>query len=281
VRDFLAQVVAWLNIPMGWVGGSILSFIAAMPGWLSNTIISAVTGVILLVVFKYTSNQRAIGRARDEIKANMLALKLFKDSISVTLAAEGGIFRGAFLLLLHSIRPMLVMIVPVCLLLSQLGLWYQKRALLPQEETMVTVTLSARSGEMRPAVNIEQTGAIEVVSGPVRILTEREIVWQIKAIRPGRWRMSFQVDGQQYDKEVVVGEGVRRVSARRPGWHWADILMNPAEEPFGFGSPVESISVDYPARRSWTSGTDWWVGYFLVASMVFAFIFKPIVKVRI
>lgn len=281
MRDFLAQVVAWVNIPMNWAGEGILSFIAVMPGWLSNTIISAVTGVVLLVIFKYTSNQRAIGRARDEIKANMLALKLFKDSISVTLAAEVRIFRGAFLLLVHSIRPMLVMIVPVCLLLSQLGLWYQKRALLPEEETMVTVTLSARSGEMRPAVNIEQTGAIEVVSGPVSILSEREIVWQIKAIKPGISRMSFQVDGQQYDKEIVVGEGVRRVSARRPGWDWAEMLMNPAEKPFGNGSAVEGISVDYPARRSWTSGTDWWVGYFFVASMVFAFIFKPIVKVRI
>jgi uncharacterized membrane protein (DUF106 family) len=281
VRDFAAQLVAWLNVPANWLGDTVLAFIAVLPGWLSNTIISAVTGVILLVIFKYTSNQRAIGKARDDIKANMLALKLFKDSISVTLAAEGHIFRSAFLLLLHSIRPMLVMIVPVCLLLSQLGLWYQYRAFLPQEEATVTMRANIKPGESFPNVDIEPNDAIEVVSGPVRVPVKREIVWQIKSLKEGEHRLIFSADGQRFGKGLVVGGGFSRVSVARPGWDWAQILMNPAENAFAPNSPVRSITIDYPTRHSWTSGADWWLVYFFVASMVFAFIFKPLFKVRI
>ncbi len=89
-----------------------LAPIADMPGWLSNTIIAAIAGPILMLVFKYTSNQDAIGRVRDSIKANLLALKLFKDSIAVTMQSQGRVFISALLLVFHSIRPVLVMLVP-------------------------------------------------------------------------------------------------------------------------------------------------------------------------
>ena len=67
-----------------------------MPGWLSATIVAGVTGVLLLLVFKFTSNQAKIGRVRNEINANLLALKLFKDSTRVSLRAQGRILRGRF-----------------------------------------------------------------------------------------------------------------------------------------------------------------------------------------
>jgi len=107
---FVAQIISWVNVLTNAFGRFFLSPIAVLPGWLSNAIISAVTGVCLLVIFKYTSNQNAIGKIRDNIKANLLALKLFRDSISVTLHAEVRIFKGALLLLVHAIPPMLVMI---------------------------------------------------------------------------------------------------------------------------------------------------------------------------
>jgi len=71
---FIAQIIAWINVPANALGKFFLAPIGMLPGWLSNTIISAVAGVILLIVFKYTSNQSAIGRVRDNIKADMLAL---------------------------------------------------------------------------------------------------------------------------------------------------------------------------------------------------------------
>ena len=76
---FVAKIVSWINVVTNALGRFLLAPIAVLPGWLSNTIISAVAGVFLLVIFKYTSNQRAIGKIRDDIKAHMLALKLFSD----------------------------------------------------------------------------------------------------------------------------------------------------------------------------------------------------------
>ena len=47
----LAQITAWLNAVMNGLGRGLLApLIGALPGWLSNTIVAAVTGVLLLIV---------------------------------------------------------------------------------------------------------------------------------------------------------------------------------------------------------------------------------------
>jgi len=278
---FFAQIIIWVNVLMNAFGRFFLAPIAVLPGWLSNTIISAVTGVFLLVIFKYTSNQRAIGKIRDDIKAHMLALKLFRDSISVTLHAEVRIFKGAFLLLFHAIPPMLVMILPVSLLLAQMSLWYQSRPLLPGELAVMTVKLNDNVEGNWPTVNVEPTSAAEVTVGPVRVLSKGEICWEIKALENGKHHITLNVNRHQIEKDLAIGDGFMRVSSTRPALNWASILMNPAEKPFAPDSIVQSVTIDYPDRLSKTSGADWWLIYFFIASMVFAFISRPFLKVRI
>src|SRR5437660_7334437 len=123
--DILAQIVTRLNGAANALGRFLLAPIGVLPGWLSATIVSAATGVLLLVVFKHTSNQRGIKGVRDDINAHLLALKLVKDSTSVCLRAQGRILLGALRLFVLAVVPMLIMAVPVCLILGQLALWYQ------------------------------------------------------------------------------------------------------------------------------------------------------------
>jgi uncharacterized membrane protein (DUF106 family) len=281
MMSFLAQIITWLNVPLNAVGKLLTVFVAAVPGWLSNTVISAVMGVILLVLWKYTSNQDAIGRVKDNIKANMLALRLFKDSISVTLQAQGRAFKGAGGLLFHAIRPLLVVIVPICLIMAQMALWYQARPLLPGEEALVIMQLNGDIDSAWPDVSIASMPAADVTIDQTRVFTNRQIYWRIKARENGLNNIVFQVDGQQVEKELAIGEGFMRVSLQRPGWHWSDILLHPSEKPFSRDLVVQSVSIKYPDRLSRTSGTGWWLIYFFIASMVFAFIFKPFLKVKI
>src|SRR5690242_6293078 len=96
MTGLLAQIVVWLNALANAVGRPLLSPIAALPGWLSATLVAAVTGVFLLLIFKYTSNQAAIKRVRNDIDASVLALKLFKDATPVVLASQVALIRGAF-----------------------------------------------------------------------------------------------------------------------------------------------------------------------------------------
>jgi hypothetical protein len=276
----LVTVVVWLNAAANALGEWLLLPIALMPGWLSATLIAAVTGIVLLVIFKYTSNQRAIKRVRNGIDASLLALKLFKDSPRVTIEAQGRLLAGAGRLFVLALVPTAVMIVPVTLILGQLSLWYQQRPLEVGEEAVITLALAGDTDTAFPDVKLEPTDAIETTLGPVRVLSKREVCWNIKAKKSGSHHLAFQVGGAAISKELAIGDGFMRVSARRPGWDWSDALLYPAESPFTTDSPVRSINVSYPARRSWTCGTDHWVVYWFVVSLVAAFCLRGTLRVN-
>jgi len=281
VNYLLAALFCRLNIICNTLGAVLLAPLAHIPGWLSNTIISAVMGVVLLVLFKYTSNQKAIGRVRDGVKADMLALKLFKDELPVTFASQGRLFLGAFKLLFYSLCPLAVMILPVVFVLAQMGAWYQLRPLAPGEKTVVTMQLNGSASDDLPPVEIVGLEGAAVTVGPVRIPAQREISWEIEAQKPVRTQIVFAVHDQQVEKDLVIGDGFCRLSPLRPGWKWSDILLFPLEKPFHNDDTVHSISITYPERDSLTCGTDWWVIYFFVVSLICALIFKPFLNVRL
>ncbi len=277
---YIAYFISWLNSGMNFLCEFLKYLIAGLPGWLSITAISAVTGVFLLIVFKHTSNQKAIGCTRDKIKAQLLAMKLFKDFIPVVLKSQVRILVNAFLLLFHSLRPTAVMIIPFSLLLGQLGLWYQARPLKVGEEAVITMQLSGSETDAWPQVILDPSSAIQITTDGVRVFSKREIFWKAEALQAGQHQLTFLVDGQPVEKDLAVGEGFMRVSGKRPGYHIADLFMHPFEKPFDGDSAVQSIQIGYPDRVSKINGTDWWVFYLFIASMVFALALKPVLKVK-
>jgi hypothetical protein len=278
--DVLAQVVVWLNAAANALGVA-LAPLAVLPGWLSATLVAAASGVLLLVVFKYTSHQRAIKAVRNDIQANLLALKLFKDSVPVTLRAQGRILVGAVWLLVLAVGPMLVMVVPVSLLWGQLALWYESRPLKVGEEAVVSLQLGGDTDGRWPEVKLRPTDAVETTVGPVRVRSQRAVYWNIKARAAGYQRLVFEVDGQTADKDLAVGDGFMRVSTQRPGWVWWQALLNPAEQPFAADSRVRGIEIDYPARAGWTCGSGRWMYYWFAVSLVAALCFRRLLNVNV
>jgi hypothetical protein len=279
--DVLTQVIVWLNAGADALGGLVLAPVGWLPGWLSATLVAAATGLLLLVAFKYTSNQRAIKAVRSDIKANLLALKLFKESAAVALRAQGRIGLGALRLMVLAVVPMLAMAVPVALLLGQLALWYQSRPLRVGEEAVITLKLKGDADSSWPQVRLEPTEALEVTVGPVRVFSKREVCWNVRARTAGTHRLTFWVDERAEEKELAVGAGFMRVSISRPDRDWAEVLRHPAEAPLPADSPVQSIDIDYPRRSGWTCGSNSWVIYWFVGSLVAALCLRRVVNVNL
>jgi hypothetical protein len=276
------QIITAINSVTNFLGNLLLEpLITAMDGWLSNSIISAVFGIVILVILKYTLNQRAITAVRDDIKAHMLALKLFKDSIGVTLRAQGRVYRGAFLVLFLYIRPVAVMTIPVLLLMAQMAMWYQKSPLEVGDEALLTLTLNDSFDLKENDVTVVASESFEITTGPIRVLSKNQVYWKIRATQDGYHEIKFSTEVEQFNKDLAVGKGIMRVSTVRPGRQWDQILYNPHEKPFAGNSIVESIKIDYPDRVSKTSGTNWWIAYLFAFSSVVALIFKPFFNVRI
>lgn len=277
----ISQIVEILNRAADGAARLVLAPIGWIPGWLSATLVGVVTGVVMLLIFKYTSNQRAIRRVRSEIKASLLTLSLFRDSVKVGLRAQGRILVCASRLTAYSIVPMAVMLVPMCLLLGQLALWYQARPLRIGEEAVVTVTLSEDAGDVLRELRLASSAAAASTIGPVRVPAKSMVCWSLRALEPGLHELSFETGQGSFRKELAIGDGFLPTSLERPASVWYDMLRHPRERPFASDSPVQSIDVAYPERESWTSGTDSWILYWFIVSLVAALAARPVLKVSI
>ena len=98
---------------------------------------SAVSGVLMTIIFRYTSNQKAIRAAADRTRAMMLRMRLFKDDFEVALQCQAELLKATGKRLLHSLPPMAVMIIPFFLVLTQLALWYEHRPLEAEEASVL------------------------------------------------------------------------------------------------------------------------------------------------
>ena len=276
-----------LNQIANAVGRFLLAPLGFLPEVAGAVIVAVVTGVLMLIAFKYTSHQSAIKQIRNGIKAELLALSLFKDSIAVSLRSQWRIIQGAMKLILISLIPIGCMMIPVTLLLGQLSLWWQARPLQIGEDVVVTLALNENDKTSWPNVTLQTAPAMEITQGPFRIRSRRELCWQLQARAAGYHRLNFLVDGQPVEKELAAGSGTMRVSIQRPGWHLSDILMNPAEAPFQLSSKVNSIRIQYPMDTTWTHGRysslffHSWLVFWFIGSTISAFCFRGILKVNL
>ncbi len=186
----LLPVVLILNRIANWIASILLAPVQWVPGWVSATVIAILSGLGLLLIFKYTSNQQAIRRTRNQIRANVLAISLFRDSIAVSLRCQGNIIRLAMQLMAYAIVPLLLMTTPVVLMLSQLALRYQARPLRVGEEAIVSVRLLKDNDKSVQTIRLAESPSISVVSGPVRSLSKNVVFWNLPA---PAWKSSTDI----------------------------------------------------------------------------------------
>jgi hypothetical protein len=277
----LTQLLIWLNRIANAFGAILLAPVQWLPGWFSATLIGVVTGVVMLIVFKYTSNQSAIKRTRDQIKANMLALSLFRDNLWVSLRCQSRLLFAAVRLVWHALVPMAVLAIPMILILGQLALWYQARPLDIGEESIMTVQFKPDAAEAVDSITLSPSDAATVVTGPVRVPSKNMVCWNVMPTTNGRHVLNFTVDGRSFEKELVVGGAFQPTSLKRPSRDFGDLLLHPREPPFDADSIVQSIEVTYPKRNAFTSGTNTWVIYWFIVSMIAALAAKPLLNVHI
>ncbi len=263
-------------VVLGDVGFGLLAFCSpAVALW----IISALTGILMLVIWRYTSNQDAISDVRRKISANLLASKLFKDNLSVTFRAQRQIIYQALRLLVCSVRPMIIMSIPFVLIMVQIGLRYQFRPAAAGERVDVIVTLRPGVGFTGPESAIELPPGIEAdANDPCRAVGLRTADWRLTAASPGTHVLTFGTGEDRIRVPLSVGEGFERVSAISGGGFW-DRLLFSSEPSFPASSIFESVRVDYDARSTPICGWDvHWLITLLILSIIFALVFKVILK---
>jgi hypothetical protein len=259
-----------------------LPFRQASP-WFGMILISLLTGLLMLFIFRHTSNQEGIRKAKNKIKAHLLELRLYKDNMRVSLKAYGHILLANLKYLSYSAKPMLVMIVPVLLILIQLNLWFGYRSLDVGQEAVLKIKLEEGKNPFQIEIAIEPPAGISVETPALRIEELREIDWRLRALDKGVHTITFRWENQSFPKQVAVEQHrLSKISALKAGSSFFDQMFNPGERPLQKNLGIQSVEVTYPAPGMNLFG--WhihWLIVFFALSIIFGFGLKGFFKVEI
>ncbi|MDA2931050.1 hypothetical protein MYX84_14075 [Acidobacteria bacterium AH-259-O06] len=242
------------------------------PVW-ALVVVSFLCGLLMVWVFGKVSNQEAIRRVKNKIRGNLLGVRLYQHDVRIVLRLQGRILRDTLTYMNYSIIPMLVLIVPLLLIIVQLNLHFSLRPLKPGESAVLKARL-IHTVVLQENISLENPSGVKVETPGVRIDSEGEVAWRIRAQQPGRHLLTVRVGEQTVEKELYVGDRWGAVSALRSN-SLLDLLLYPGEARIDASEKVKSITVQYrPLPISIWGWNVHWLVLFFVLSILVAFIFK-------
>jgi hypothetical protein len=251
--------------------------------WIGFAVVCVATAALMLLAYRYTSNQPAIRITKDRIKAHLLEVRLFRDDPGTVLRAQGLLILYNLKYLGHSIIPLLVMIVPLSLLLIQLDLRFGHRPLAPGESALVVLRLNPGLKPTTQEISLDSPSGVSVDTPPLRIDSLSEVDWRIRGVEPGTHTLRVRIGQEVFEKRLEARSGgLPALSPARPGDGWMDQLLNPAEPPLPPGSAATSIEIRYPGREMSVFGVHLhWMVPFFVLSIFLGLSLKGLFRVEI
>jgi hypothetical protein len=273
----------FLNAALVKLFGGLLLPVRPLGPWPTMVFVSLLTGFLMLGIFRWTSNQAGIRRAKDRIKAHLLEARLFKDDFGQSIRAQGRVLAANGRYLGYAVKPMLVMIVPVMLLLVQLDVRFGARPLRAGEETLVRVRLAPGTDPVAFGLELEPSDGAAATTPALRIADSSEVLWRIRAGRPGRHDLVFRWPAGRATKSLSVETPALAVlSTKRTAGGLLDRIVHPGEPALPRDGPIEAIEVGYPAERlSFFGGRMHWLVAYLGLSVLLGFAFKGVLKVEV
>ena len=251
------------------------------------TVVSLVVAVLMLLVFKATSNQEGLAEVKRQIHASLFEIRLFNADLGAILRAQGDLMKHNLRYLGYSVVPMLWMIVPFVLLIAQLQFHYGYEPVRPGEPVLVEANLAEGwqdgveaedvQGFTKPVVHLTTSEGVRVETPALWAPELSELSWRVVAEEPGEHELAIEVAGERYTKLLHAGEGLdtrRLLSPIRTGRDFLMQLLYPAEPPLNDG-PLEEIRVSYDDASVWFLGWNThWIIVFFILSIAFAFLLR-------
>lgn len=259
---FLTQVFDLLLLPL-----------AKLPPFFGILLLSLLTSLFVLVVYRAVSSPKKVKETKNRIKAHILAIRLYRDFWRTIVSSffKSLYYTGKYFVL--NLGPLLLVLPLMFLLFVQMDIRYGMRPFKPGE----TITVKARFNGDINALNTELQPSphFRASMNPVFIQALREVDWKLKAGTSGTTAVAITVDGTTVRKNLVIGDNLPALSNEKMADSSLGHFIYPAEKLLAPRTSLRSIAIAYPARSiSFLGLRTHWLVYYLALTMIIALALK-------
>jgi hypothetical protein len=243
-------------------------------------IISILTGLFMLLMFKRVSNQHAILLAKNSIKAHLLGIRLYKHDAALSLIETGQLFAGNARYFYHIIKPLLILSVPVMIVLIQVGSRFGFQPAQVNKPIIVTVRVGENVDVTQ--VSLKPSPGIKIETPPLRLPGHNEINWRVRPVENGRHLLIFNYGEKSVSKNLVADHRHHLLAAKRVRANTLAALLYPAESALNPDCFIREIIVNYKENAVIVAGLSMhWLVSFVVVSVAIGLMAKGIFKIQI
>lgn len=243
-------------------------------------VLSVLTGLVMIVLFGWLSDQKAVRAAKDQLRAHLLAVRLFQDQPRVVLRTYVRLLAGTGRYLRVSFKPLAIIIVPMVVLLVHFDRYLGSLPFQTNQHILLKAQIDKSAALDDLALRLPP--GLTESAPPVHIPAGNEVDWRLVASAEGDYTVNVLAGGRQIGKQVVVSSNLERLSGCRLRGHLWQRLLDCAEPALPANSSLRLVAVNYPQRDLdlgfWQ--TNWLVIYFVV-SLAAALLFKFILGIEI
>ena len=246
---------------------------SGMPAIVGLAVLSCLFGAVVLLIYKWISNQEAIAEVKEEIAAGIYEMRLFNDDIGALFRAQFGLMAANARYLALNLWPVLVMTVLFLPVFMQLFFHYQFQPLRPGQSTVLTAKLEPNA-ESPPVLDLPD--GLRAGSPKVAVDALDEVSWRLVGEREGDYAVTVRVGDESATKALVVTENaVKRISPLRLKPGLVNAFLAPGEKALPGNSPIQRLEVHYETAEvdSLVTRVNWAIP-FIVISIAFAFAFR-------
>jgi len=235
--------------------------------------LSLLTSLFVLAVYRAVSNPAKVKAAKNQIKANILAIRLYRDFWRTIVGSffKSLYYTGKYFAL--NLLPLLLVLPLLFMLFVQMDIRYGMRPYRPGESITVKAQFSCDIGAVDAVIG--SSPFFQAAMNPVYIDALREIDWKLKAGANGSRAIAVTVGGATVSKDLKIGGDLQALSNKKMASSSWEHYIYPAEKLLGKQTPLRSIAIRYPARSiSFLGFKTHWLVYYLALTMVIALALK-------
>jgi hypothetical protein len=251
----------------------LLAPFAKLPPIWGILFLSVLTSLFVLVVYRWISSPRKVKETKNQIKANILAIRLYRDFWRTIVASffKSVYYTGKYFVL--NLAPLLLVLPLLFLLFVQMDVRYGMRPFRPGESIQVKARFSGDIGAVD--ARIEPNPHFRAAMNPVYVTMLREVDWKLKVGSSGDTAIAITVDGVTIGKNLVIGDHLPALSNKKMAASSLEHFIYPVEGLLQGPAPLRSVSIKYPARSiSFLGLKTHWLVYYLALTMIIALALK-------
>lgn len=235
--------------------------------------LSLLTSLFVLVVYRAVSSPKKVKDTKNQIKANILAIRLYRDFWKTIVGSffKSLYYTGKYFVL--NLGPLLLVLPLMFLLFVQMDIRYGMRPFRADEPITVKAGFNGAIGAVH--AEIQPNAHFRSAMNPVYVDALREIDWKLKAGANGNTAIAVTIDGTTVSKDLVIGDHLPALSNKKMAVSSLEHFIYPAEKLLAPTTSLKYIHIQYPARRiSFLGFHAHWLVYYLALTMIIALALK-------